>query len=165
MFIDSRLSFDKQVSCICRASYSNIKALRKIRSTLDLETAKTVACAIVSARLNYCNSILYGTSIANINKLQRVHNSLARVVSGSELSTGRMDPRVGSGRVGSGRVGSGRVTILPDFGGSGRVSTLDLLAFLLIISWYLNRYESSNTTFGLIDFHRYSLYDNYLIKN
>ena len=36
---------------------------------------------------------------------------------------GRMDPRVGSGRVGSGRVGSGRVTILPDFGGSGRVGS------------------------------------------
>ena len=33
-----------------------------------------------------------------------------------ELSTGRMDPRVGSGRVGSGRVGSGRV-------GSGRVGS------------------------------------------
>ena len=30
-----------------------------------------------------------------------------------ELSTGRMDPRVGSGRV----------TILPDFGGSGRVGS------------------------------------------
>ena len=57
-----------------------------------------------------------------------------------ELSTGRMDPRVGSGRV-----GSGRVTILPDFGGSGRVSTSDLFSFLLIISRYLNRYESSNT--------------------
>ena len=37
---------------------------------------------------------------------------------GPELSTGRMDPRVGSGRV-----GSGRVTILPDFGGSGRVGS------------------------------------------
>ena len=36
----------------------------------------------------------------------------------SELSTGRMDPRVGSGRV-----GSGRVTILLDFGGSGRVGS------------------------------------------
>ena len=41
----------------------------------------------------------------------------------SELSTGRMDPRVGSGRVGSGRIGSGH-----DFAGfrrvgSGRVST------------------------------------------
>ena len=62
--------------------HSNIKSLRKIRPTLDLETAKTVACAIVSARLDYCNSILYGTSNANINKLQRVQNSLARVVSG-----------------------------------------------------------------------------------
>ena len=45
----------------------------------------------------------------------------------AELSTGRMDPRVGSGRVGfgSGRVGSGH-----DFAGfwrvgSGRVSTSD----------------------------------------
>ena len=68
-----------------------------------------------------------------------------------ELSTGRMDPRVGSGRV-----GSGRVTILPDFGGSGRVgSALRIFKFLLIISWYLNRCESSNTTFELIDFLRY----------
>ena len=54
-----------------------------------------------------------------------------------------------SGRVGWTR-GSGRVTILPDFGGSGRVSTLNLLVFLLIIFWYPNQYESSNTTFGLI---------------
>ena len=29
----------------------------------------------------------------------------------------------------AGRVGSGRVTILPDFGGSGRVSTSDFLVF------------------------------------
>ena len=36
----------------------------------------------------------------------------------TELSTGRMDPRVGSGRV-----GSGRVTTLSDFGGSGRVGS------------------------------------------
>ena len=30
-----------------------------------------------------------------------------------------------AGRVGSGRVGSSQVTILPDFGGSSRVSTSD----------------------------------------
>ena len=60
-----------------------------------------------------------------------------------KLSTGRMDPRVGSGRV----------TILPDFGGSGQ--HFGFFSFLLIISWYLNRCESSNTTFGLIDFLRY----------
>ena len=47
------------------------------------------------------------------------------VVSRPELSTGRMDPRVGSGRV-----GSGRVTILSDFGGSGQ--HFGFFSFLLI---------------------------------
>ena len=46
-----------------------------------------------------------------------------RVGSG-RVGSGRVGSgRVGSGRVGSGRVGSGRVTILPDFGGSGRVGS------------------------------------------
>ena len=39
----------------------------------------------------------------------------------SELSTGRMDPRVGSGRVGSGRVGSGRAGSGHDFARFWRV--------------------------------------------
>ena len=53
----------------------------------------------------------------------------------------------------AGRVGSGH-----DFAGLWRVSTSDFLVFLLIIPWYLNRYESLNTTntFGLIDFLRYN---------
>jgi len=42
--------------------------------------ARTVACALVNSRLNYANSVLYGTSAANIAKLQHVQNALARVV-------------------------------------------------------------------------------------
>ena len=60
--------------------------------------------------------------------------------------------RVGWTR-GSGRVGSGH-----DFVGFCRVGSgqhFGFFSFLLIISWYLNRCESSNTTFGLIDFLRY----------
>jgi len=40
--------------------------------------AKSVATALVSSRLDYCNSILYGTSTSNLNKLLRVQNALAR---------------------------------------------------------------------------------------
>ena len=46
------------------------------------ETAITVACAVVSARLDYCNDLLVGMSEANLDKLQRVQNELARVVTG-----------------------------------------------------------------------------------
>ena len=56
--------------------------LRHIRKCLDDETAKTVASSMVGARLDYCNAI-YGTSLTNINKFQRIQNSLARVVTGA----------------------------------------------------------------------------------
>ena len=80
--IDLKLSFDQHVRNICRSSYSNIRALRYVRSALTRETAASIASAIVSTRLDYCNSLLYGTTAKNIAKLQRIQNSLARVVSG-----------------------------------------------------------------------------------
>ena len=58
----------------------------------------------------------------------------------------------------AGRVGPG-----PDFAGFWRVGSgqhFGFLSSLLIISQYLNRYESSNTAFGLIDFLRYLIYNN-----
>jgi len=60
----------------------NIQALRHIRSMLDRTVANTVACSIVSTWLDYCNSVLYGALAQNIQRLQRVQNSLARVVAG-----------------------------------------------------------------------------------
>ena len=41
---------------------------------------------MIGARLDYCNLILHGTSIANIQKLQRVQNSLARISTGTRRS-------------------------------------------------------------------------------
>ena len=52
----------------------------KVRKFITEDTTKTVASAVVGARLDYCNSVLYGTSRENINKLQRIQNALARVV-------------------------------------------------------------------------------------
>ena len=61
---------------------------RHIRSFLTHDSAVTVACGIVSSRLDYCNSLLYGSSAENIQKLQRAQNALARVVTGSRSRTG-----------------------------------------------------------------------------
>ena len=74
------MSFDKQVSETCKASYSHIRALRHIQSSLTTEVCKTVAAAIVGLRLDYCNSLLAGTSVANSARMQLVQNTLARVV-------------------------------------------------------------------------------------
>ena len=74
------MSFDKQVSETCKASYFHICALRHIRSSLTTEAGKTVAAAIVGSRLDYCYSLLAGTSVSDLARLQLVQNTLARVI-------------------------------------------------------------------------------------
>ena len=81
--IDQSLSFDDHIKNVVKASNFHIRALRHIRPMLNREVANTVACSIVNTRLDYCNSLLYGTSAKNFQKLQRVQNALARVVSGA----------------------------------------------------------------------------------
>ena len=81
--LDTKLSFDQHVGNIVKASNFNIRALRHIRPMLDRTVANTVACSIVSTRLDYCNSLLYRTSASNLQRLQRVQNTLARVVTGT----------------------------------------------------------------------------------
>ena len=55
-----------------------------IATVLDLPSRpKTVATAVVSSRLDYCNSLLYGMTDCNIHRLQRIQNSLARLVTNS----------------------------------------------------------------------------------
>ena len=74
------MSFDKQVSETCKACYFHIRALRHIHTSLTIEASKTIAAAIVGSRLDFCNSLLAGTSVSNLTRLQRVQNTLARVV-------------------------------------------------------------------------------------
>ena len=78
--IDPDLSFDVQVNAVCKACNFHIRALRQIRNSLPLGVAKTVACAIIGSRLDYCNALLYNISDKNIKWLQRVQNNLVRVV-------------------------------------------------------------------------------------
>ena len=82
--LDQTLSFDQHVGNTVKASNFNIRALRHIRPLLDRATSNTVACSIVSTRLDYCNSLLFGTSTKNVQRLQRIQNTLARVVTGAK---------------------------------------------------------------------------------
>ena len=47
---------------------------------LPLRLARRITAAIVGSRLDYCNSLLAGTSLSNLARLQLVQNTLARVV-------------------------------------------------------------------------------------
>ena len=54
--------------------------LRRIRQYLTPEVAVLAANAMVSSRLDYCNSLFRGLSCFNHHKLQSIQNTLARIV-------------------------------------------------------------------------------------
>jgi len=78
--LDSSLSFDRHVSDVVRGCNYHLRAFKHIRPRLTIDTAKLVACSLIGARLDYCNSLLYGVTDRNINRLQSVQNQAARVV-------------------------------------------------------------------------------------
>lgn len=84
--LDSSLNFDRHTSNICSSSYFHIRALRRIRPFLDIDTAKSIGTAIIGSRLDYANSVLNGAPQRNIHRLQRVQNTLARVVTDNSLT-------------------------------------------------------------------------------
>ena len=55
--------------------FYNIRDLRRIRSTLDFDTARTIATSLVHSKLDYCN-----LPVMQINKLQLIQNSLSKAV-------------------------------------------------------------------------------------
>ena len=77
---DNHLSFHNQISSVCRSCNWHIHDLWRIRSTLDLNTTKTIATSIVHSKLDYCNSLYLNLPAYQLARLQRVQNSLARVV-------------------------------------------------------------------------------------
>ena len=75
--LDPALTFNQHVTDVVRACTYHTRALRHIRPLLTVAAANPIATSIVGARLDHCNSLLYGTSECNLDRLQ---NQLARVV-------------------------------------------------------------------------------------
>ena len=73
-------SYSSHIASVCRACYYQLRGPLRIRKYLTPDIAVLVADAIVRSRLDYCNSLLYGISKANITKLQRVQNAFCRTV-------------------------------------------------------------------------------------
>ena len=76
---DSSLYFREHISKTCRACLHHIRDLRRIRKNLSLDLAKQIAVALVSSKLDYCNSLFNNMPDKDIAGSQRVQNCLARV--------------------------------------------------------------------------------------
>jgi len=80
--LDSALTFNQHATNVIQACTYHTRALRHIGPLLTVDIAND--CHIhCCARLDYCNSLLYGTSEGNLDRLQRVQNQLVRCTTGT----------------------------------------------------------------------------------
>ena len=80
---DSHLRLKTHVSNICRSGWAFIYMLGRIRKYLDNDSTERLVHAFITSRLDCCNSLLTGLPDNELQKLQRLQNASARLVTRS----------------------------------------------------------------------------------
>ena len=80
VLFDKSLSMVAQVTATCKSAFYRLLKIRLIRKHLTFDATQLLVQALVTSKLDYCNSLLYGLAKNVIKQLQRVQNAAARVV-------------------------------------------------------------------------------------
>ena len=83
IIFDREISFNYQINQLCRTSFFLLRNLFKIRKYLTDEATSKVVHAFVTTKLEYCNHLYFGLPKYQVNKMQRVQNTAARLATRS----------------------------------------------------------------------------------
>ena len=78
--LDYQLTFSPQISMLLAQSYKLLSNIGTIRKYLTVSDVRCLVNAIIVSRLDNCNSLLYGIPEYEINRLQKLQNSCARLI-------------------------------------------------------------------------------------
>ena len=81
VMFDDHLNMKQQVTNICRSTHFHLRNIGAVRPYLSSYATSQIVHALVTSRLDYCNSLLYGLPENQLSRLQRIQNVAARIVS------------------------------------------------------------------------------------
>ena len=77
---DNNQKMDIHISSVCRVTHFHLRNIGAIRSHLTDSATASLVHLLVTSRLDYCNSLLYGLPDNQLNRLQHIQNIAARIV-------------------------------------------------------------------------------------
>ena len=83
VILDKELNLRQHINDTCKKAISAIRSISRIRKYMSQSNLKLIVNAYVISRIDYSNSILYGIPMIEHEKLQRVQNIAARLITGS----------------------------------------------------------------------------------
>ena len=83
--IYQHLTMDKQVTAVCKACNFHLYRLSSIRRYITTDAARSVVQALVTSRLDYCNSLLANLTNTQMKRLKSIQHKAARLVTRTPL--------------------------------------------------------------------------------
>ena len=74
-WMDPYLKNHSHINKTVQSSYLLLKGIAWIHTILAFESCRLIINGIITSKLNYCNSLLAGTSIYQLRKLQDIQNT------------------------------------------------------------------------------------------
>ena len=78
--LDSSLSMSPRLCDLVRTCHYHLRQIHSIRRSVSESVARLLVSTLVCSRLDYCNSLLFGTSLSNLKRLQSVLHTAARLI-------------------------------------------------------------------------------------
>ena len=80
-WFDCNLCMSTHINKICQSVYYHLHNIRQMRKYLAQNSANLFVQAVIMARMDYCNGLLYDVPAAHLSKLQRLQNTADPLVS------------------------------------------------------------------------------------
>ena len=77
---DNTMSMTNQVTSLCKAAHFHLRNIGRIRKSITYEACEKLIHALITSQLDYCNAMLYGISEAQHQRLQKMFNIVARIL-------------------------------------------------------------------------------------
>ena len=79
VIFDKCMKLDYHIS-VCKSTYFHLRNIGSIRNILSNNACAQLIHSLVTVRLDYCNSILYGLPDNSLYRLQKIQNTAARIL-------------------------------------------------------------------------------------
>ena len=86
VIFDEWIKLGEHINGICKSAYYHIRNISRIKKYLPRNCLEIIIHAFITSRLDYCNSLLYGVPKYLLQKLQRVQNTAARLLTDTKKS-------------------------------------------------------------------------------
>ena len=85
VYMDEHLNMKDHVTKICQSVNFHLRNIGRIRGLLDQSTTRLLVHSLITSRIDYCNALLYGLPKGTTDRIQKLQNKAARLITRTKL--------------------------------------------------------------------------------